>query len=181
MGVDGRFIRNFILIAGLTFSMQALSTLAFLTQAMAQTPLANFHIHFAGTVDCDQPMAAKNIPISGDGSGVLNTDGSATADITETAFVFSSTIHFDGRLGARPSAAPGGTAQVRVAGRNGLKLIWNLPNNALVVSIVTRGKSCSASFAANLFPGKRQYTLFDGSTIHYCGRPRVAQASCEVR
>jgi hypothetical protein len=171
MRVDPKFLRNLILMAGLTFS----------AQAMAQAPLANFHIHFAGTVDCDQPIAAKNIPISGDGTGVLNTDGSASADITQTAFIFTSTIHFDGRLGAAPTAAPGGTAQVRVVGRNSLKLIWNLPNNALVVNIATRGRSCAASFSANLFPGKRQYTLFDGSTVHYCGRPRVAQASCEVR
>ena len=155
--------------------------LTYTAAATAQTPVAKFHIHFSGSVDCDQPIRAWNIPISGDGTGVLNSDGSASADVTQTAFVFSSTIHFDGRLGARPTAAPGGSAQARVAGRNSLKLIWNLPNNALVVNIVTRGRSCSASFAANLFPGKRQYTLFDGNMIHYCGRPRVAEASCEVR
>jgi len=177
MQIDGRIARNLTLAAGLIFSAQAM----FLTEALAQAPLANFHVHFAGSVDCQQPIAAANIPISGDGSGVLNTDGSASADITQTAFIFSSTIHFDGRIGAAPTAAPGGTAQVRVSGRNSLKLIWNLPNNALVVNIVTWGRSCSASFGANLFPGKRQYTLFDGSTIHYCSRPRVAQASCEVR
>ena len=171
MQIDERLVRNLILTAGLMFS----------AQAMAQTPLANFHVHFTGSVDCQQPIAATNIPISGDGSGVLNTDGSASADITQTAFIFSSTIHFDGRIGAAPTAAPGGTAQVRVSGRNSLRLIWNLPNNALVVNIATRGRSCSANFGANLFPGRRQYTLFDGSTIHYCSRPRVAQASCEVR
>ena len=168
---DGRIVRNLMLIVGLAVS----------TQAMAQTPVAKFHIHFAGTVDCLQPVQANNIPISGDGTGAIFTDGSAYADVTETAFIFSSTIHFDGRLGARPTAAPGGSAQVRVAGRNGLRLIWNLPNNALVVNIATRGQSCSASFSANLFPGKRQYTLFDGNTIHYCNRPRVAQASCQVQ
>ena len=162
-------------------TLMLVAGLAFSTPAMAQTPVAKFHIHFSGSVDCLQPIAANNIPISGDGTGVIYTDGSANADVTETAFVFSSTIHFDGRIGARPTAAPGGTAQVRVAGRNGLKLIWNLPNNALVVNIATRGQSCSASFGANLFPGKRQYTLFDGSTIHYCDRPRVAHASCEVQ
>lgn len=171
MPVDRRLLRNLILIAGLTFS----------AEAAAQSPSVKFYISFAGSVDCDQPFAVKNIPISGSGTGVLNGDGTASADITQTAFVFSSTIHFDGRLGARPTAAPGGTAQARVSGRNSLKLIWNLPNNALVVNIVTRGKSCSASFGANLLPGKRQYTLFDGQTIHYCGRPRVASASCEVR
>src|SRR5579872_170650 len=103
MYLYGRFARNLMLIVGLAFS----------TQAMAQTPVAKFHIHFAGTVDCVQPVQANNIPISGDGTGVLFTNGSANADVTETAFVFSNTIHFDGRLGARPTAAPGGTAQVR--------------------------------------------------------------------
>jgi hypothetical protein len=156
------------------------AALACSTPSIAQTAVAKFHIRFSGTVDCQQPIAASNIPISGDGTGVLNSDGSASADVTETAFVFSNTIHFDGRIGARPQPAPGGTAMVRVQGRNSLRLIWNLPNNALVVSIATHGQTCSASFAANLFPGKRQYTLFDGSTIHYCDRPRVASASCEV-
>jgi hypothetical protein len=156
------------------------AAVAWSTPSMAQTAVAKFHIHFSGSVDCQQPIAAANIPISGDGTGVLNSDGSASADVTETAFVFSNTIHFDGRIGARPQPAPSGTAMVRVQGKNSLRLIWNLPNNALVVSIVTRGQSCSASFAANLFPGKREYTLFDGSTIHYCSRPRVASASCEV-
>jgi hypothetical protein len=177
MRIDGRFVRSLMmLVLGLTLSSRVLSS-----QAMAQTTVAKFHIRFSGTVDCQQPVAANNISISGDGSGAIYTDGSAYADVTETAFIFSSTIHFDGRLGARPTAAPGGSAQVRVAGRNGLKLIWNLPNNALVVNISTRGQSCSASFAANLFPGKRQYTLYDGSTIHYCSRPRVADASCQVQ
>ena len=176
MRIDGRFVRDLMLVLGLTFSSQAV-----LTKATAQTAVAKFHIHFSGSVDCQQPIAANNVPISGDGTGAIYTDGSAYADVTETAFVFSSTIHFDGRLGARPTLAPGGSAQVRVAGRSGLKLIWNLPNNALVVNIATRGQSCSASFAANLFPGKRQYTLFDGSTVHYCSRPRVAQTSCEVQ
>jgi hypothetical protein len=157
------------------------AVLACATPAMAQTAIAKFHIRFSGAVDCQRPIAATNIPISGDGTGVLNGDGSAAADVTETAFVFSSTIHFDGRIGARPQPAPGGTAMVRVQGKNSLRLIWNLPTNALVVNIVTSGKSCSASFSANLFPGKREYTLFDGSTFHYCSRPRVASASCEVQ
>jgi len=117
MRIDTKIVRNLMLIAGLTFS----------TGAMAQTAVAKFHIRFSGTVDCQQPIQAQNIPISGDGTGAINTDGSAFADVTETAFIFSSTIHFDGRLGARPTAAPGGSAQVRVTGRNGLKLIWNLP------------------------------------------------------
>jgi hypothetical protein len=74
-------VRNLILIAGLTFS----------TEGMAQTPPADFHIHFAGSGDCEQPNAAKNIPVGGDGRGVLNTDGSASADMTPTALIFTGT------------------------------------------------------------------------------------------
>jgi hypothetical protein len=121
------------------------------------------------------------VPISGDGTGTLNADGSITADVTQTAFILSTTIHFQGRLGAPPTSAPGGTAQARVTGRNSLRLIWNLPNNALVVNIAIRGQSCSASFASNLKPGKSQHTLFDGSNYHYCGRPRTFSSSCQVR
>jgi hypothetical protein len=98
MRIDTKIVRHLMLIAGLAFS----------TEAMAQTAVAKFHIRFSGTVDCQQPIQAQNIPISGDGTGAINTDGSAFADVTETAFIFSSTIHFDGRLGARPTAAPGG-------------------------------------------------------------------------
>jgi hypothetical protein len=41
-----------ILIFGLTLPIEA----------MAQTAVAKFHIRFSGTVDCQQPVAASNIP-----------------------------------------------------------------------------------------------------------------------
>ncbi len=170
MRIDRKLARNVTLALGLTFS----------TAAMPQTSSVNFQIGFSGNVDCLRPFQINNVPISGEGTGTLNTDGSATADITETAFVLSTRIHFDGRLG-RATPAPGGTAQVRVAERHRLLLIWNLPNNQLIVNIAVNGHSCAAGFAAKLRPGKSEYTLFDGSIYHYCNRPRVQQASCQVR
>jgi hypothetical protein len=167
--------------AKIVYGVFVVLALAFSTDAFSQGGSVNFRIRFSGLVDCDQPFAVKNVPISGDGTGTLNTDGSATAEVTQTAFVFSSTVRFDGRLGAPPASAPGGTSQVRVAGRSGLRLIWNLPNNALIVNIAVRGRTCSATFESRLNPGKRQHNLFDGSRHHYCERPRVATTSCEVR
>ena len=146
---------------------------------MAQSSV-NFRIGFNGTVDCQSPIALSNVPISGEGTGQINTDGTASADVTQTAFVLSTRIHFEGRLG-RPTDAPGGTAITRVSGKNSLKLMWNLPNNQLVVNIAVRGQSCSASFAAILKPGKTQYTLFDGNTYHYCSKPRVTSSNCQVQ
>jgi hypothetical protein len=168
MRTAAKFAQQLILLLALTFS----------TDVTAQV---HIQVNMAGTVDCDQPVAVKNVPIRADVVGVLNRDGSASADVTQTAFFLSTVVHFTGRLGAPPSSAPGGTSQVRVAGRNSLRLMWNLPNNQLVVQIVTRGQSCSAQFSSVLRPGRRQHTLFDGSRYHYCGRPRMAQVSCQAR
>lgn len=153
---------------------------AFSTIAKSQTSSVNFQTRFTGQVDCDTPIQLKNIPISWQVTGVLHADGSGTADLTETAFVLSTTIHFEGRLGGSPMAAPGGTTQARVAGPHTLLLIWGLPNNQFVTRITVAGQSCTAGFEAKLKPGKSQYTIFDGSAFHYCGRPRVEGTSCEV-
>jgi len=169
MWIDWTLARYGVLALGLTFS----------TVATAEPGSVNFQIAFSGHVDCYRPIAMNSIPISGSGIGSLNTDGSASADLTETAFILSTQIHFEGRLG-RAAPAPGGTAQVRVAGQHRLLLIWNLPNNQLVVTVNVTGQTCTASFAANLKPGKSEYTLFDGNIYHYCGRPIPVSASCQV-
>jgi len=149
------------------------------TGAMAQT--TNFHFHFDGTMSCMQPVPVSNAPVSGDGAGVLNPDGSVSADITQGLLIFKTQVHFDSKLGSGVTSAPGGTGQVRVAGRQSLRFIWNLPNNSLVVTVAVHGRSCKASFQANLLPGKTQYTFFDGSIYHYCGRPVMTSSSCEIQ
>lgn len=148
-------------------------------ESAAHASSVNFQIAFSGHVDCHRPFQISNVPIGGSGTGSLNSDGTATADVTETAFVLSSRIHFDARLG-RVTPAPGGTAQVRVAGQHRLSLIWNLPNNQMVIDIAVNGRSCTARFASVLKPGKTEYTLFDGTIYHYCGRPIAETASCQV-
>ena len=146
---------------------------------MAQS--TNFHFHFDGNMSCFQPVPVSNAPVSGDGAGVLNPDGSVSAEITQGLLVFKTSVHFDSKLGPGLTSVPGGTAQVRVVGRQSLRFVWNLPNDSLVVTIAVRGQSCTASFQANLLPGKTQYTFFDGSIYHYCGRPVMTSSSCEIR
>jgi len=153
--------------------------LIFSTGAMAQA--TNFHFHFDGSMSCMSPIPVSNAPVSGDGAGALNPDGSVNAVITQGLLIFKTQVPFDSKLGPGLTSAPGGTGQVRVVGRNSLRFIWNLPNNALVVTINVRGRSCSASFQVNLFPGKTQYTFFDGSMYHYCGRPVMTSSSCEIQ
>jgi hypothetical protein len=148
--------------------------------ALAQTSAVHFQIGFTLGVDCDQPFQVRNVSVIGDGSGVLNADKSASADLTIRAFVLSTRIHFEGRLGAPPQSGPGGATQVRVAGPHQLRLIWYLPNNQLITNISVSGRSCAVNLDAKLKPGAGQYTLFDGQVYHYCGRPRVLGTSCRV-
>jgi hypothetical protein len=148
---------------------------------VASAHALNFSFRFGGTMSCMSPVPVSNAPISGGGKGVLNADGSVAADITQSLLMFSTTLHFDSRLGSGLTQVPGGTGQVRVAGRQSLKFIWNLPNNTLIVTVNVRGQTCSASFAANLLPGKSDYTFFDGSSYHHCARPIMTSSSCEVQ
>jgi hypothetical protein len=172
MPIDRKRARQSMLIA-------ALFGLALSAPNAARAASVNFQIAFSGHVDCHRPFQISNVPISGSGTGSLNSDGTATADLTETAFILSSRIHFEGRLG-RSTPAPGGTAQVRVAGQHRLLLIWNLPNNQFIVDISVNGQSCTARFETQLRPGKTEYTFFDGTIYHYCGRPTTESASCQV-
>jgi hypothetical protein len=151
----------------------------FCTQAWAQSSV-HFQISGSGHVDCDQPIHVTNFPITVHGSGAINSDRSAAADVDITEFIFVNRIHFDGRLGARPTSAPGGTSQVRVAGRDRLRLIWSLPNNQITLDILVRGRSCSVALGFSLKRGMRQYSLYDGHGFHYCGKPRVEQTACSV-
>jgi hypothetical protein len=173
MQIVGKFSR--LVLVATSFAVG----LIFSTGVMAQA--INFHFHFDGNMSCMQPVPVSNASVSGDGAGVLNPDGSVSAEITQGVLVFRTSVHFDSKLGPGLTSVPGGTGQVRVVGRQSLRFIWNLPNNSLVVTIAVRGRSCAASFQVNLFPGKTQYTFFDGSMYHYCGRPVMTSSSCEIR
>jgi hypothetical protein len=148
--------------------------------AFAQTSSVRFQIGGTAHVDCDRPVEVKNFPLAVEGSGVLNSDRSASADLEIRKAVFVDKVHFDGRLGARPNPAPHGTSQVRVAGPDHLHLIWTLPNNDLLLDVVVHGRSCSANLGFRLKPGKREYSFYDGYRLEYCGKPRVGPIHCQV-
>ena len=161
----GSMVRTVVVILGLALSSDAIAQI-------------RFAIDGDLAVDCDQPVQVRNTPVRLRGTGVINSDKSASADVDISSFVTSSRIHFDAHLGGASRPAPGGASQLRVIGRNRLRLIWILPNNLLTVDIVTAGQSCSATLGVQLKPGKRQYTLFDGSRYYFCARPRLLRASC---
>ncbi len=160
------------------FLLVAIAGLVCSRQSIAQTSV-RFQVNGSARVDCEKPLQVQNFPIIVKGNGVLNSDRSASADVEITEFIFVNKIHFDGRLGARPAPAPGGSSQVRVGGRNRLHLSWFLPNNEVSLDILVKGSSGSAPLGFRLKPGQRQYSLWDGYRYHYCSRPRIEQTTCQ--
>jgi len=150
------------------------------TSAFAQTSSVRFQIGGTARVDCERPVKVNNFPLAVEGRGVLNSDRSTTADLEFRKAIFVDKIHFDGRLGAGPTPAPHGTAQVRVTGSDRLHLVWSLPNNDVTLDVVVHGKSCSANLGYRLKPGKREYTFYDGYRLEYCAKPRVDHINCRV-
>src|SRR5947209_5246845 len=106
MQILGRCLRASVGVLGFALGIM-LST-----GAMAQT--TSFHFHFDGQMSCMQPVPISNAPVSGDGAGVLNPDGSVSAEITQGLSMFRTAVHFDSKLGSGVTPAPGGTGQVRV-------------------------------------------------------------------
>jgi hypothetical protein len=149
------------------------------SEAVAQTSSVNLKANFELQFDCERPVLVRNHPIQAAFTAVLNTNKSASADLVITGIIFTNTVHFDARLGGAQSA-PGGTSSLRVLASNHIRAIWSLPNNQLILDIVTSGRSCSANLSIRLKPGMREYTMFDGSQMYYCSNQRVQQTSCQL-
>jgi hypothetical protein len=144
---------------------------------MAQAAGFTFHVTGGMTVDCRTPLTVQNQPVHLRGSGTINPDRSGTADLTIQEL--NSTIHFDGRLGGRPIAAPGGTSRLNVVSRNRLRAVWDMPNNQLVLDVVSHGQACTAIPSIVLKRGSHEYSLFDGRGWWTCSAVRVGPASCQ--
>jgi hypothetical protein len=148
--------------------------------ARADGNAINFNFNFQMSIDCEQPKQINDVPVNGAGSGVLNLNKTGSVDLTLTALT-SNTLHFEGKLGGRPTPAPGGTTSIRIIGGNRLQAIWELPNNQIVTTVKISSHSCKASVNFKLKHGNNQYTLFDGQNFYFCSRPRLISTSCSLR
>ena len=157
-----------------------LACVSFSEGAVGQSGQVNLQYEFAGAVDCDQPRRVSNFPITGRGSGVLFADRRASLDLTITGSS-SNRIRFDATLGGQPIGAPGGTAQLRVASGNRLRMTWTLPNNEFIVEVAAAKSTCTLKIETRLRGGARQYSLFDGGQFYFCSKPRITQTSCNIR
>jgi hypothetical protein len=114
---------------------------------------------------------------SSEGTAVLSTDRSASVDMDSSA---EGRVQLNGKLGGRPTEAPGGSASLSVAGRHTLRAVREYPNNYTVVTLTVIGNSCSMKVEDRLKPGKRQYTFHTSVGLAYCSKPHITRAECST-
>jgi hypothetical protein len=161
-----------IACTALAFAATALSLPA-TSDAAGSTIRARFS--FDGLATCQQPPI-QNFPIHGDGTGVLSTDRTARLDVNSTV---EGRVEYQTKLGGKPTAAPEGSASLRVMGRHSLRAVREYPNNYIIVDLTVVGNTCSIKMQNRLKPGKRQYTFYNGSGLSYCSAPVFTRTSCE--
>ena len=129
---------------------------------------------FEGFANCDQPYL-RHFPISGEGTGTLSADRSATLDTLSNVEGIST---YHATLGGKPTEAPDGSAALKVLGRHSLRAVRDYPNNQLIVDLVVVGKKCTVRIKNVLKPGKHQYTFHTMVGLAYCEAPTITKVSC---
>lgn len=173
----GRFMRAFLPAARNAALALALSLSS---QALAQTSSVHLKANFDLRFDCERPFLVRNHPIRAAFTAVLNSNKTAAADLQISGIIFTNTVHFDAHLGQAWQSAPGGTSSLRVMTSNRLRAIWSLPNDQLILDIVTSGRSCSANLNIRLKPGMHEYTMFDGTRMYYCSKHTLLSSTCQA-
>lgn len=160
----------------------ALAAVVLPPPAFAQSSSDRVRVRFSfeGQVDCERPRKVRNFRYSGAGTATLLPNRKASLDMTIAA-AGTSELHFDASLGGAPVAAPGGTAQLRVAGDNRLRVTWSQPNHDLTADLVATGNSCTLTIDNRLKAGAKEYAISGGGQIVYCAKPRILRTTCSIR
>ena len=148
----------------------------------SELPCSATSVHFKGDsdlqFDCERPLHVRGHAIHVDYTADLNSDRTAVADFAIIG-VFTDKVHFDMKLGGSVNG-PNGATSLRVMAANRLRLIWDLPNNQLILDLTVAGRSCSANLSINLKTGKQEYSVSDGYQMYYCSSQKVLRTSCEI-
>jgi hypothetical protein len=162
---------NFISRAG--FALLSLPCGACIAEPCFAQARAQFAVEALAT--CQRPVI-KDLPIHMEGTGVLKADGSARLDVDGGV---AGKHTYRTKLG-QASAAPGGSASLRVAGRSTLRAIRDYPNHQMIIDLQVSGKSCVINVRSVLKPGKSQYVFTSAGGAATCDKPRIVSTACQA-
>lgn len=138
----------------------------------AQVGQLTANVNYTGTIDCDQPKQVKDLAISGRGIARMSQDKHASLDIYTQGSTWSHT-RFEATLGGTPTAAPGGTASLRMASSNQLRLVWDLPNHSMTVNVRMTPTACTLNVDFRLRGGALKYSMVSNGAFYFYSRPKL--------
>jgi hypothetical protein len=140
-----------------------------------------FDVVFRGSVDCQKPEEYINAPLFVKGKATLKTDGTASANLTLTAYyVIEAKYQLAGKLGAPPADIGGGTGQLRVLNENGLALILRYPDSTYTMQITVKGPRCDAELIGKTTNSKQIYNIFALDSNFECSRFELPRSTCKI-
>jgi hypothetical protein len=145
--------------------------------APAQKSAVNFKFDFGTVVTCREPVNLTNSSSRGNGSGVLNSNGSASFDLS----LATSTIHFDAKLGGGSSSAPFGATRLNVVNQHQLRAVWSLPNNDIIMNLSVNSDSCQATAVSQLRRGAKEHNSVIFGKLAYCSKLQITGVHCTVQ
>ena len=145
--------------------------------ASAQKSAVNFKFNFGSVVTCREPVTLTNVGARGSGSGVLNSNGTASFDLS----LATSTIHFDTKLGGGSSPAPFGTSRLNVVNQHQLRAVWSLPNNDIVMNLKVAPDSCQATAVSHLHRGAHEHNTVILGQLASCSKLEINGMRCAVQ
>jgi|SRR5579871_2983851 len=158
------------------WTIASLATLLLTTTGPGEAAGGQVRARFAfeALASCSKP-AVQNYPVHAEGTAVLSVDRTATLDMKSN---IQGKETYTAKLGAQPTEAVGGTAQLRVVGKHTLRAVREYPNNLIIATMTLVGKSCTLHIEHRLKPGKHEYTFTGTSGIAVCSRPRMVSTEC---
>ena len=172
LGADNRGEKQMRRLAFLAVVMMLVSA-----PASAQKSAVNFKFDFGTVVTCREPVNVTNSGTRGSGSGVLNSNGTASFDLS----LATSTVHFDAKLGNGTSPAPFGTSRLNVVNQHQLRAVWSLPNNDIVMNFRVTSDSCQATAVSQLRRGAREHNSVILGQLAYCSKLEITGIRCTVQ
>ncbi len=145
--------------------------------ASAQKPAVNFKFDFGVVVSCREPVNVTNSSTRGSGAGVLNSNGTASFDLS----LATSSVHFDARLGGGSSPAPFGTSRLNVVNQHQLRAVWSLPNNDIVMNFRVTQNACQATAVSQLRHGAHEHNSVILGQLASCSKLQITGINCTVQ
>jgi hypothetical protein len=135
-------------------------------------------IGFDAEADCNRPFPVQNYTVHANFDAFVSPQGDGSADLSYS-IPFTPQFHIEAKLDGPPKPAAGGWGSLKTLSKDRYQILYDLPNNQVVLDIFVRKQWCNANISIRLRPREREYSWYMG-VMNYCSRIDIKKTSCET-